>query len=263
MLKLILPLVGHGEQTAGKEVEPLALVVHPQQPLSYLERLIQAELPALEDGHGKEKMPAVYFRARNVEDDRYKKPKANKTEIDDLENEMDDDVEQALKPEKPMRSPGPVTKSSDNAEFVRWSSSTEIGDFIRDAAPVKKFLIEVEGAPRDISVVVPTFEDRSHYLRMRLRKISKKISKLADIKRECDIAAHRAAQRVALGGFVGLCAWWYTVYRLTFLTDLGWDVMEPVTVSASHTRQVHFLLFVIHQAVADLHRYSILLVSLR
>jgi len=26
-----------------------------------------------------------------------------------------------------------------------------------------------------------------------------------------------------------LIGWWYVVYRLTFETDLGWDVMEPVT----------------------------------
>ena len=232
MLKLILPLVGHREQTAGKEVEPLALVVHPQQPLSYLERLIQSEVPPLEDEKGREKPPAVYFRAQNIEEEgRNKKSETDdiETETDELESNTHGDAKN-----KASSSPGPIAKSSgDAAEFVRWSSSTEIGDFIRDAAPVKKFLIEIEGAPRNISVVVPTFEDRSHYLRMRLRKISKKISQLADIKRECDAAAHRGAQRVALGGFVALCGWWYTVYRLTFLTDLGWDVMEPVTVSLS------------------------------
>lgn len=36
-------------------MEPLALLVHPQQPISYVERLIQAELPVVEaDGGGHE-----------------------------------------------------------------------------------------------------------------------------------------------------------------------------------------------------------------
>lgn len=240
MLKLILPLVGHGEQSSENDVEPLALVVHPQQPLSYLERLIQAEIPPLEDRKGKDKMPAVYFRAQNLGDDyNNKKPSVDETETEEEDFDVETDDAAAAKQanrsgsgsESSKPSPGPVAKSSNEAKFVRWSSSTEIGDFIRDAAPVKKFLIEIEGAPQSINVVVPTFEDRSHYLRMRLRKISKRIATLADIKRECDAIAHRSAQRVATGGFVVMCAWWYIVYRLTFLTDLGWDVMEPVTVS--------------------------------
>ena len=50
------------------------------------------------------------------------------------------------------------------------------------------------------------------------------------LKKECDELAHKAAQRIAMGGFGVLCGWLYLVYRLTFETDLGWDVMEPVTV---------------------------------
>jgi hypothetical protein len=46
--------------------------------------------------------------------------------------------------------------------------------------------------------------------------------------------AHLAAQRVAGAGFMGVVGWWGVVYYLTFQTDLGWDVMEPVTVSFSH-----------------------------
>ena len=116
-------------------------------------------------------------------------------------------------------------------KFVRWSTSTEIGNFIRDAARGKEFAVEIEGAPNDIRVGVPSFNDRTHYLRMRLQKTSKKILDLAAVKKECDVAAHRGAQRIALGGFGVLITWWYVVYRLTFETDLGWDTMEPVTVS--------------------------------
>jgi hypothetical protein len=32
-----------------------------------------------------------------------------------------------------------------------------------------------------------------------------------------------------MGGSAILVGWWYTVYRITFETDLGWDTMEPVT----------------------------------
>ena len=114
-------------------------------------------------------------------------------------------------------------------KFVRWSSSTEVGDFIRDAARGKEFAVEIEGAENEIRVGVPSFNDRTHYLRARLRKTSRRIMDLAEIKRECDIAAHKGAQRVAVGGAFLLVGYWYTVYRLTFETDLGWDVMEPVT----------------------------------
>lgn len=54
---------------------------------------------------------------------------------------------------------------------------------------------------------------------------------MAEIKKECDMAAHKSAQRVAMGGAGLLVGYWYVVYRLTFETELGWDTMEPVTVS--------------------------------
>jgi hypothetical protein len=63
MLKLVLPLEAHDE-TKNDDVEPLALLVHPQQPLSYLERLIQSELPTI-TVDGKEKLPSVNFFAED------------------------------------------------------------------------------------------------------------------------------------------------------------------------------------------------------
>ena len=123
-------------------------------------------------------------------------------------------------------------------KFVRWSTSTEIGDFIRDAARGKEFAIEIEGAPKEIRIGVPSFNDRTYYLRTRLRKTSKSILDMTTIKRECDIAAHKSAQRVAIGGAGLLVGYWYLVYRLTFETDLGWDVMEPVTVSEFSVREI-------------------------
>ena len=126
---------------------------------------------------------------------------------------------------------GPSSEETGSqGKFVRWSSSTEIGDFIRDAARGKEFAVEIEGAAQEIRVGVPSFNDRTYYLRTRLRKTSSQILGMTKIKRECDIAAHKGAQWVATGGAGLLFLYWYVVYRLTFETDLGWDTMEPVTV---------------------------------
>lgn len=65
MLKIILPLTTSDQNTDRKDMEPLALLVHPQQPISYLERLIQAELPTIKDKQGRERQPHVYFRAED------------------------------------------------------------------------------------------------------------------------------------------------------------------------------------------------------
>lgn len=123
------------------------------------------------------------------------------------------------------------TKDED-LKFVRWSSSTEIGDFIRDAARGKEFAVEIEGASKEIRVGVPSFNDRTHYLRLRLRKTSSKLATLAGLKKECDDMAHRSAQRLAFGGFGLLASYWAATYYLTFHSKLGWDTMEPVTVSS-------------------------------
>jgi len=252
---LILPLTTADKESDRKDVEPLALLVHPQQPLSYLERLIQAELPLIKNEKGEEKVPAVYFRAEDAAQDEIQPKKKTPDEEADDESEMDEmrfdgNVEKTGKIKgkaqqtaaalrgghgeggvESYSGSGRDAEDSEGEErkFVRWSSSTEIGDFIRDAARGKEFAVEIEGAPNDIRVGVPSFNDRTHYLRVRLRKTSKKILDMASIKKECDVAAHTGAQRIALGGFGILVAWWYAVYRLTFESSYGWDTMEPVT----------------------------------
>lgn len=123
--------------------------------------------------------------------------------------------------------------SDQERKFVRWSSSTEIGDFIRDAARGKEFAIKIEGSKKEIRVGVPSFNDRTHYLRVRLRKTSHILHDLASLKKECDDLAHKSAQRLAMGGFGILVAWWATIYHITFQTDIGWDGAEPITVRAS------------------------------
>lgn len=266
MLKLVLPLTTQDENSDRKDVEPLALLVHPQQPLSYLERLIQSELPILKTPDGKEKIPAVYFRA---EDSMQETSAANEKQTivedpdEESEHELSEDESDKFNVDGKTIGTGKLNRKTkeeadrlrgdvgqggvesysglgreapadktEGRKFVRWSSSTEIGDFIRDAARGKEFAVEIEGAPNDIRVGVPSFNDRTYYLRTRLRSTARNISSMADIKAECDRLAHKGAQRVAMAGFGILVGWWYLVYRLTFETELGWDVMEPVTVSA-------------------------------
>lgn len=237
-------------------MQPLALLVHPQQPLSYLERLIQSELPSIKSGTGEEKIPAVHFKAEDSQQDEMKSKATTKDE--DLSRPQDKDqrsLEGSQSDQKTgklnsqekstpinqnlgdggVESYGSLGREKSDPEdekrrFVRWSASTEIGDFIRDAARGKEFAVEIEGVPKEIRIAVPSFNDRTHYVRTRLQKTAGKIIGMAEVKRECDIAAHRGAQRVAMGGAGLLVGYWYVVYRLTFETDLGWDTMEPVTV---------------------------------
>lgn len=250
-------------------MEPLALLVHPQQPLSYLERLIQSELPSIKNKKGEEKVPAVHFRAEDSQQDAIDpaEKKADETP-EDLYEDAEDEMEETKfegRTEKtgklgkkytkktPQLGEGGVESYSGlghegpSAEdrprkFVRWSSSTDVGDFIRDAARGKEFAVEIEGAPEEIRIGVPSFNDRTHYLRLRLRTTASKIVDLAAVKKECDLHAHKGAQRVAMGGAAVLVGYWYVVYRLTFETDLGWDTMEPVTVSNLILRVVLLIL---------------------
>lgn len=258
LLKLIIPLTSLDESPEKKDVEPLALLVHPHQPLSYLERLIQSELPTINNKYGEQKVPNVYFRAEDSQQDEIKPSDKKKDDTpEDLHEDYEGDLEETKfdgVPEKTgklgkkstnrfgnlgdgsvesysgLGREGPSAGEGQSRKFVRWSSSTEIGDFIRDAARGKEFAVEIEGAPHEIRIGVPSFNDRTHYLRLRLRKTASKIIDLAAVKKECDMLAHKGAQRWAMGGAGALVGYWYLVYRITFETDLGWDVMEPVTV---------------------------------
>lgn len=231
LLKLIIPLTTLDHNSDRKDIEPLALLVHPQQPLSYLERLIQSELPTITNDKGENRIPKVNFRAVDSKGDEIKP----KSKLPDEEK----DTQESENPESLPRRGGPgeggVERYSgaghegemdDDVEFVRWSSSTEIGDFIRDAARAKQFEIEIEGLREPIKIGVPSFNDRTFYLRTRLRKTAREIKSMAKIKLECDTLAHKGGQRIAMGGFGIMVGWWYLVYRLTFETDLGWDTME-------------------------------------
>jgi hypothetical protein len=264
---LILPLTTQDKNTDRKSIEPLALLVHPQQPLSYLERLIQSELPMIKGKDGKEKVPDVYFRAEDSAQDDQAGKEADDIEEGELSKDAEEGSEETMVDGKLVKlgkitSPdstlthgekkeriesglrgGPgeggvesysgrgreASSPAGDPKFVRWSSSTEIGDFIRDAARGAEFAVEIEGASKEIRVGVPSFNDRTHYLRVRLRKSSRRLEEMAKVKKECDELAHRSAQRLALGGFGVLLTWWAAIYHFTFQTSYGWDTMEPIT----------------------------------
>ncbi|KAI0205591.1 hypothetical protein F4808DRAFT_409633 [Astrocystis sublimbata] len=232
LLKLIIPLpfdATHDEQgnrgefrslAQNEDIQPLALLIHPQQPLSYLERLIQAELPIVHDSDGHEKLPSVHFIAEGSERDedgeRVHKSNSNISQYSGLGRE------------------GEKTPA-EHQDWVRWSSSTEIGDFIRDAARGREFLIHLEGLDAQIRIDVPSFNDRTYYMRVKLRRLSRTIENLSKIKQDCDLMAHRGAHRLAQAGFAALTGWWAIVYYVTFHTDAGWDLVEPVTYLAGLT----------------------------
>ncbi|KAL2821881.1 hypothetical protein BJX63DRAFT_173033 [Aspergillus granulosus] len=284
LLKLLIPLPT--DNTSGRfgeiegqssvsnfdlDVETIAILVHSQQPLSYLERLIQAELSSMEEEDGFERRPGVSFIALQYEDYAIRPRKAftqgKKASVDPSQEMEAEEVavaddkgrghpEETRPPNDELDTYNSLQQAQPNngedtdPRYVRWSHATEIGDFIRDAARAGEFIVAIEGAPAgldQIRITVPSFEERTHFLRMRLRKISDRIRTIAEIKHECDKLAHRGAQRVALGGFGVLASWWYLVYKLTFETDLGWDTMEPITYLASlSTLMGGYLWFLYH-----------------
>jgi hypothetical protein len=257
-LKLIVPLTALDKNSDRKDIEPLALLVHPTQPLSYLERLIQSELPMIKTDHGPDRLPYVYFRAEDSSQDQAAAEEEDfqSDEAGEEEHMIDGKLVKTGKISKEQAAsidaknklrggPGEggvetysgmgheAPHEQGDVKFVRWSSSTEIGDFIRDAARGKEFGIEIEGAAEEIRVGVPSFNDRTHYLRVRLRKKARELETLTNIKLECDKLAQRSAQHLAMGGFGILVSWWAAIYYFTFKTPYGWDTMEPITVSSS------------------------------
>lgn len=213
LLKLVLPLTTLDSDSERKDIAPLALLVHPQQPLSYLERLIQSELPTITNEKGENRVPAVSFKAMEAKDDEIK-PSEKKTD-EELDQEEESVNEQRGEHVDSYGGAGREGKDKDKGDFVRWSASTEIGDFIRDAARAKEFEVEIEGVEDSIKIGVPSFNDRTFYLRQRLQKTARKLSDMAKVKEECDQAAHRGGQRIAMGGCGILVAYWYIV-RLSF-----------------------------------------------
>lgn len=215
-------------------MEPIAILAHPHQPLSYVESVIQSELAPIRDSSGQLRPPTVTFTAQQL-DELSIRPKRQKSFPVN---------------EGGRRTPHVEKRSKTGQQFVRWAQCTEISDFVRDVSRAHEFTVTVEGAPagfEQIQVTVPSFAERTHFLRMKLRKISRQLRSTAAVKHECDVLAQRGGQRVALSGLLVLSSWWCVVYICTFQTELGWDTMEPVTYLVSMSTLIGgYLWFLYH-----------------
>ncbi|KAK6536170.1 hypothetical protein TWF281_000416 [Arthrobotrys megalospora] len=202
----------------------LALLIHPNQPLSHLAQLIQSQLPTLKSG----RVPSVNFY----------RPLDTPPPKSEVIAPSEDEVVSSGGEEAPRAAQG--KDIDDEKSLVLWSGSTEVGDFVRDAAAGHEeeemglqggFVIDIEGTvdKSGVWVSVPSFNDRTLYLRKRYKTITREIEGSVELKEKCDKLAQKTAQHIALGGFGAMIGWWGLVYFLTFNTSLGWDTMEPVT----------------------------------
>jgi hypothetical protein len=207
LFKLVLPLdsiqqsskEGKKPQEDDKTV-PTVFLLHPSQPLSHVSRLILSALAL--------PTPTVSFRS-----------------------------------------------VSHGQKAFQWSDSTDLSDFIKDAARAAEFTICISNAspsgnsssiqnipaadqehdrvvpskPVDdsdvketlLTVSVPTFADRTRFMRRRLDAIDEQLKEMEGLKATCDAEAHRDARKMAVAGLGMLIVYWGAVARLTFW-DYGW-----------------------------------------
>lgn len=181
--------------------------MHSAQPLSYIANLIRAEGPRITWGGAADDSRYSQGRSDGREEARYRDPTGYP----------------------------PITFHTSLQTGRRWSPSTGIGDFLREAARVGSFVIRIgadtdtnsnskeppRNAARTIRVVVPSFEERTAYLRAALYAKMSRIEDLTKVKDECDRLARQATQRVAFAGAGMLGVWWVTVGVLTFSASLS------------------------------------------
>jgi hypothetical protein len=92
---------------------------------------------------------------------------------------------------------------------TRWAMSTDLGEFVQRGAADREFAIALfennSAEPtRTIRVTVPSFEERTEFMRLKLTNVSEEIAKLLKIKNEADVLAMKSAKRFAFGGLAGL-----------------------------------------------------------
>ncbi|KAF8473387.1 hypothetical protein BDZ91DRAFT_714554 [Kalaharituber pfeilii] len=199
--KFILPI----PSTAGHVSSSLAFIVDPAKPLSYLQQLIQSELPFCPTGplH-------VSFNTSDIElpdsvtnDTCIATPINSALDSDPISIQYSNSTENRNK-----------SKTCDAS--IRWSASTEIGAFIGDSSKARFFTIIISPPTENarvplakIRVTLPSFEERISVLRAQLRGIATDISHLSPLKSECDAAAQSAVQQrsilaLAVSGFVSI-----------------------------------------------------------
>ena len=102
-----------------------------------------------------------------------------------------------------------TAKAAGSPQTPQWAQATELGDFVQEAAQDSKFVITLHEdgqSPQITAIRVPTFLQRTQFLRDRLREVTKEMQALLNIKNECDDLALRGAKRAAVAGFGGLAA---------------------------------------------------------
>lgn len=174
----------------------VVFLLHPGQPLSYIANLVRAEYPEQESGLSD-------VRAHSAHD----------TGTKGHGDERRRDLRRSHSSADPTGSPA-ITFHTCVEKDKRWSPSTGIGDFLREAARLGSFTICI--GTRAVPVKVPSFEDRTRFLRAFLRTKTAKIERLAKVKDECDRLAKQSTQRVAFAGAGVLGLWWVSVGVLTF-----------------------------------------------
>lgn len=174
------------DSDGGKHIEgpqSVVFLLHSGQPLSYIANLIRAEQPETEPG------------------------------IEASKQEKQTDERKLARSRSPLGEP-PITFHTSMQSKRRWSPSTGIGDFLREAARIGSFTVVI--GSRKVRVIVPSFEERTRFLRSSLHQKTKRIERLAHVKDECDKVARRATQRYAFAGAGVMASWWLTVGTLTF-----------------------------------------------
>lgn len=84
------------------------------------------------------------------------------------------------------------SSSSSSSTHHQWAQATELGDFVQEAAKDRKFIIAIKEHnshdPALVKIRVPSFEERTLFLRRRLVQVTKEMQSLLDIKSECDVS---------------------------------------------------------------------------
>lgn len=217
LFKLIIPLppslhsaIGMHTEDSSPNPSPkmidTAFLLHPSQPLSHVSRLILGSLPATE------RDAEVEFRAVSGREHNAYPSFANATAEHGQQSQADSATDDEGGPLLYERNP-----DGGELQEVRWSTSTDLGDFIKQATLAQHFRIvlkpswetsvaatssaeqsnasfETEASkaeamePREpelsLKIMIPTFDSRTKFLRKRLLYLTREIAVITDKKKE-------------------------------------------------------------------------------
>lgn len=142
------------EFDASAPAHSVVFLLHSGQPLSYITSLIRAEGPSPE--------ASPHLRDQVDSSD-------PSSQLAPTPDNVKGAGAAARAEEKHRRDPTgepPISFHTRTGDKKRWSPSTGIGDFLRDAARIGSFAIKI--GQREIEVNVPSFEDRTRFLRASL-----------------------------------------------------------------------------------------------